>query len=155
MVKEDDAECEKRRTSTEKHKFVKDTEKKKEKRKNLECQVLEERQAKQRCEGEPEEESPDEDDGDDDDDDNDSKGMVAHLDQVLQGLPQTNTSLSRAKASKGPQGGDHDGCKKEASPRYSCTDMPLPPPKVGLFFFHDLLKRRARAVGSRPHQQGR
>ena len=43
MVKEDDAECEKRRTSTEKHKSVKDTEKKKEKRKNLECQVLEER----------------------------------------------------------------------------------------------------------------
>jgi hypothetical protein len=35
-VKEDDVEHEKRRTSAEKHKTVQDTERKKEKRKNLE-----------------------------------------------------------------------------------------------------------------------
>ena len=46
LVKEDDAEREERCTSTEKHKSVKDIEKKEEKRKSLERQVLEERRAK-------------------------------------------------------------------------------------------------------------
>jgi hypothetical protein len=41
-VKEDDSKREKRRASTEKHKSIKDVEKKKEKRKNLERQALEE-----------------------------------------------------------------------------------------------------------------
>jgi hypothetical protein len=41
-VKEDDVEREKRRASTEKHKTVQDAKKKKEKRKNLERQALEE-----------------------------------------------------------------------------------------------------------------
>jgi len=47
-VKEDDAEREKRRASMEKHKSIKDAEKKKEKKKNLERQVLEERRSKSR-----------------------------------------------------------------------------------------------------------
>jgi hypothetical protein len=32
---------------------------------------------------------------------------------------------------------------------------PLPPPKVGLFFYHDPLKRQAQAVESKPRQRGR
>ena len=80
-MKEDDAEREKRCTSAEKHKSMQDVEKK-EKRKNLECQALEERRAKVRHKGVPEEDSPNEDDGDDDDED--SEGMVTHLDRVLQ-----------------------------------------------------------------------
>ena len=42
-VKEDDVEHEKRCASAEKHKFVQDVVRKKEKRKNLERQALEER----------------------------------------------------------------------------------------------------------------
>jgi hypothetical protein len=127
-VKEDDTECEKRRDSAEKHKSVKDTRKKKEKKKNLEWQALEEHRGKSRCEGEPEEDSPDEDDdGDDDDDDEDTKAMAAGLDQALQGLPQADVYSSCAGASKEPQGGDHDGHQKETSPRHPCTDTPPAP----------------------------
>ena len=119
-MKVDDAEREKRRASVEKHKSMKDSEKKKEKRTNLKRQALEERRSKQRREGEPEEESPNEDDGDDhDDDDDDSEGMAARLDRVMQGLPQTNISSSRAEASRGPHGGDRDDRQNEASPRRS------------------------------------
>ena len=101
-MKEDDAEHEKRRTSVEKHKSIKDAEKK-EKKKNLECQALEERRAKSRHEGEPEEESPDEDDSDDDnEDDDDSEGMAARLDRALQGLPQIDVPSSLVGATKGP-----------------------------------------------------
>ena len=119
-MKEDDAEREKRPASVEKHKSVKDTEK----RKNLEHQALVKQRAKERHEGEPEEESPNEDDGDDDDDDDESEGMAARLNRVLQGLPQTDIPSSRAEALKGPQGGGRDERQKEASPHHSCTDTP-------------------------------
>ena len=123
-MKEDDTECEKRRDSAEKHKSVKDTRKKKEKKKNLEWQALEERRAKSRHEGEPEEESPDEDDSDDDDDDDDSEGMAAQLDRAVQGLPQIDVSSLRVGASKGPQGEPRDERQKEVSPRRPCSDTP-------------------------------
>ena len=86
-VKEDDVEREKRRASAEKHKSMEDTEKKKERKNNLEREALKECRAKSRHEGEPNEDSPDEDDdGDNDDDDEDSEGMAARLDRALQGL---------------------------------------------------------------------
>ena len=50
--------------------------------------------------------------------------MVARLDRVLQGLPQTDVSSSRTGASKGPHGEDRAGCQKEASPRRPCVDTP-------------------------------
>ena len=80
-MKEDDVEREKRHTSTEKHKSWQDAERKKEKRKNLEWQALEEHRAKARHEGRPKEDSPDGDDDDDDHDEyEDSEGIVAHRD---------------------------------------------------------------------------
>jgi hypothetical protein len=57
----------------------------KEKKKNLERQALEERHAKARCKGIPKEDSPNEDD--DDDDEEDSEGIAARLDRDLQDLP--------------------------------------------------------------------
>ena len=76
--------------------------KKKEKKKNLECQALETRRAKSRQRGEPEEESPDEDDGgDDDDDSNDSKGMASHPDRILEGPSWTDVDAPRMGAPKG------------------------------------------------------
>jgi len=76
--------------------------------------------------GESEEDSPNEDDENDDDDGNDdSEGMAARLDWILQDLPQTDVSTSRAGASKGPQGEPRDGCQKEASPRHPRADTPL------------------------------
>ena len=155
LVKEDDVEHEKRRASAEKHKSMQDIEKKKEKRKNLERQALEEHRAKARREGEPEEDSPDEDDGDNDNDDEDSKGTVARLDHVLQGLPQTDVSSSRAGASKGPQSGDRDERQKEVSPHARTLIRPLPPPRVGLLFRCDLPKLLALAIESRPLERGR
>ena len=93
LVKEDDAEREKRRASAKKHKTTQDVEKNKERRKNLERQALEERRAQARREGKPEEDSPVEDnDDDDDDEDDDSKGMAAHLDRILQFPPQAGVS---------------------------------------------------------------
>ena len=87
-MKEDDVEHEKRRASAEKHKSMEDTEKKKERKNNLEREALKECRAKSRHEGEPKEDSPDEDDdGDNDDDDEDYEGMVARLDRALQDLP--------------------------------------------------------------------
>ena len=121
-MKEDDAEHEKRRASAEKHKSVKDAEKK-EKKKSLERQALEECLAKSRHEGEPEEESPDEDDSDDDDDDSD--GMAARLDRAVQGQPQIDVPSSRAGASKGPQRKPYNRCQKEAS---SCRPRGDTPP---------------------------
>jgi hypothetical protein len=128
LVKQDEAKSKKRHASAEKHKSAKGTEKKKEKKKNLEQQALKECSALSRHEWEPEEDSPYEDDenddDDDDDDDDDSKGMPAHLDQVLQGLPQTDISSSHTGASKRPQGMDRDGHQKEALSCRSCTDTP-------------------------------
>jgi hypothetical protein len=78
-VKEHEADCEKRRSSTENHKTKLGTEKKKEKKKHIARQALEQRQAQARRKGRPEEDLPDEDD-DDEDDDDDSEGMGARLD---------------------------------------------------------------------------
>ena len=87
-MKEDDVDREKRHASAEKQKSTKDIEKIKEKKKNLERQVLEKHRAKSRREGEFEEDSSNEDDGNDgDDDNNDSEGMAACLDKILEGPP--------------------------------------------------------------------
>ena len=114
-MKEDDADREKRHASVEKQKSVKDAEKKKEKKKNLERQALGEHRAKSRHGGwESEEDSPDKDDKNDDDDDgDDSEGMVARLDRILQDLPHTDVAPSCAGASKRPQGEPHDGRQRE------------------------------------------
>jgi hypothetical protein len=81
-VKEDEADREKRRSSAEKHKTMLDTEKKKENKKNIAHQELDQHRAQARREGRPKEESPDEED-DDDNDDDDSEGMAARLYQLL------------------------------------------------------------------------
>jgi hypothetical protein len=122
-VKEDDAEHETRRASAEKHKTARDVEKK-EKRKNLERQALEECRGQVRREGRPEEDSPDEDNDDDFDDDDDSEGMAACLDRILQAPPHADVSLSRMVAPKGSQGGEHEGRRRETSPRCPRADTP-------------------------------
>ena len=78
LVKEDDADREKRRTSAEKHKTALDAEKEKEKKKNIDWQTLEQRWTLARHEGWPKEDWPDKDD-DDEDDDDDSEGMAVRL----------------------------------------------------------------------------
>ena len=61
----------------------------KEKKKNLDRQLLEARRAKSRQRGEPKEESPSEDDGgESDDDSDDSEGMASRLDRILEGPPR-------------------------------------------------------------------
>ena len=81
--------------------------------------------------------------------------MPAHLDQVLQGLPQTDISSSHTGASKRPQGMDRDGHQKEALSCRSCTDMPHATTQGWVLSCHDLLKLLARAVGVKPQQRGR
>jgi len=104
-MKEDDVDRDRRLVSVEKLKSAKDSEKKKEKKKNLARQALEAHRSKSRQRGEPEEESPDEDDGGDDDDSDDSEGMASHLDRILEGLPQTDVDVPRTGVPKGGQAG--------------------------------------------------
>jgi hypothetical protein len=90
-VKEDEADREVRRSYAQKQKKALDTEKKKEKKKNIARQALEQRRAKARRDGRPKEDSPDEDDEEDDDeDDEDVEGMGAHLDRLLQPPPRAD-----------------------------------------------------------------
>ena len=155
-MKEDDADREKRHASVEKQKSVKDAEKKKEKKKNLERQALEVRRAKSRHGGESEEDSPDEDDeSDDSDDGEDSEGTAARLNRILEDLPRTDVDTSRAGASKGPLGGPRDGCQKEASPCRSHADNPLRPRRVVSFLNRNPFQCPARAIGSKPWRRGR
>ena len=105
--------------------------------------------------GESEEDTPDEDDENDDDDDgDDSEGMAARLDQILQDLTQTNVTMSRAGAFKGPQGEPRDGSQKEASPHRPHADTP-PAPAQGRAVPPPHFQRLARAIGSKPRRWGR
>ena len=127
-VKEDEVDHDKRRESAEKQKSTKDFEKKKEKKKNLECLALETRRAKSRQRGEPKEDSPDEDDSEEGDDgSDDSEGMVSCLDRILEGPPQVDIAIPRTRAPKGASSGSHDVQQGESSPRRSCTDTPPAP----------------------------
>lgn len=101
LVKEDDADREKRRTSAEKHKTALDAEKEKEKKKNIDWQTLEQRWTLARHEGWPKEDWPDKDD-DDEDDDDDSEGMAVRLNQLVQPPPQAGTLSTHVEAPKEP-----------------------------------------------------
>ena len=117
-----------RRESAEKLKSAKDLEKKKEKKKNLARQALENHRAKSRQRGEPEEESPDEDDGGDgDDDSDDSEGMASRLDRILEGPPQTGVDIPRTGVPKGAPSRPHGSQQRESSPRRSRADTPPVP----------------------------
>ena len=107
-VEEDEVDRDKRRQSAEKLKSAKDSEKKGNKKKNLDRQALEARRAKSRQRGEPEEESPSEDDGGDgDDDSDDSEGMASRLDRILEGPPRGDVDAPRMGAPKEGPGGSH------------------------------------------------
>jgi hypothetical protein len=150
-VKEDDADRDKRRESTEKQKSTKDLEKKKEKKKNLERQALMKRRAKSRQRGESEEESPDEDDGNDgDDDSDDSEGMAARLDKILEGPPQADVDVPRTGAPKGASSGSRDDQRREPCPRRSRSDTPLCLRRVGPSPARNLLLHLGRAIELRP-----
>ena len=122
------SETDKRRQSTEKQKSVKDLEKKKEKKRNLDRQALEAGRAKSRQRGEPEEESPNEDDGGDgDDDSDDSEGMASRLNRILEGPPQTGVDVPRTEVTKGAPSGSRESQQREPSPHHSCADTPPEP----------------------------
>jgi len=127
-MKEDDVDRDKRRESAEKQKSTKDLEKKKEKKKNLERQVLETHRAMSRQRGEPEEDSPDEDNGNKGDDGSDnSEGMAARLNRILEGPPQADVVVPRTGAPKGASSGSRDGQQGEFSPLHSRADTPPVP----------------------------
>ena len=132
-MKEDEVDREKRRASTEKHKTALDTEKKKEKKKNIKRHVLEQHWAQARCEGSPKEDSLDEDD--------DSEGMAARLNRLLHVPPQVGALPSSVEATKGLQDGKREGRWKEASPHrphantlpaavHGRADLPPCPPQA-------------------------
>jgi len=104
-VKEDDVDRDRRCESAEKLKFANDSEKKKEKKKNLARQALEAHRSKSEQRGEPEEESPNEDDGGDDDDSDDSEGMASRLDWILEGPPRTGVDVPWTGVPKGGRAG--------------------------------------------------
>jgi len=123
---EDEVDRDKRRESAEKQTSAVDLKKKKEKKKNLERQVLETHRAKSRKRGEPEEESPDEDDGGNgDDNSDDSEGMASCLDRILEGPPPTGVDVLRTEVPKGAPSGSRESQQREPSPRRSRTDTPV------------------------------
>ena len=124
-MKEDEVDRDKLRESVEKQKSVLDIKKRKEKKKNLDRQALEECRAKSRQRGEPEEESPDEDDGGDgNDDSDDSEGMASRLDRILEGPHRADADAPRTRAPKEGPGGSLER-QRESSPRRSHADIHL------------------------------
>jgi len=135
-VKEDEVDRDKRCRSAEKQKAAKDSEGKEDKKKNLDRQALEARQAKSRQRGEPEEESHSEDDGGDgDDDSDDSEGMASRLDRILEGPPRGDVDAPRTGAPKeGPSGSHHSRAITPPVPAPSRAvphHQPPPAPKTG------------------------
>ena len=84
-----------------------DSQKKGEKKKNLDRQALEACRSKSRQRGEPEEESPSNDDGDDDEDSDDNEGMASHLDRILEGPPRDDVDPPWRETPKEGPGGSH------------------------------------------------
>jgi len=126
-VKEDVVDRDRRRQSAEKLKSAKDSAKKGEKKKNLDCQALEARRAKSRQRGEPEEESPSNDD-DDDEDSDDSEGMASRLDRILEGPPRGDVDVPWTETPKeGPSGSHRPRADMPPAPSTGQV-APRPPP---------------------------
>jgi len=119
--------------SAKKQKSAKDSAKKGDKKKNLDCQALEARRSKSRQRGEPEEESPSDDDGDDDEDNDDSEGMASRLDRILEGPPRGDVDAPRMETSKEDSSRSHR--PRADTPPVPATGQiaprPPPAPKTG------------------------
>ena len=126
-MKEDEVDRDRRGQSAEKLKSAKDSAKKGEKKKNLDHQALEVRQAKSRQRGEPEEESPSDDD-DDDEDSDDSEGMASRLDRILEGPPRGDVDAHRTETTKEGSGGSHRPRADTPPASLAGRVTPRPPP---------------------------